>query len=172
MGRYFNRGGFCFAFKPVAVDGVFYLLAYFQNQAERPCRGRIALRPARQFLMNRRPIETIHLEIDCEPAAFGIAKVAVPLPLVVQGKDQAFEVGASVEYPQGKGRRLRFYAGQAWNPTPSLWTMLRAMLALAGLLIGRVGLAGHMFVSRHATVKIQLPGALSPSCPTGSSRRW
>lgn len=110
-GTYFNRGGFCFAFNAIPVDDVCCIEAYFQNQHDQPCRGQIALRPARKFLMNRENIESITFEIACEPAGFGIARAYIPLPESVQGKRQSFEVGASVEYLQEKGKQLRFRDG-------------------------------------------------------------
>jgi hypothetical protein len=79
-GTYFNRDGFCFAFVATAADGIAYMDAYFQNQRDKPCVGRIALRPARGFLMGRTKIETITYEIECAPAAFGYARIAIPIP--------------------------------------------------------------------------------------------
>ncbi len=119
VGNYFNRGGFCFGFRPIAKNGICFVEAYFQNQTDRPCRGRIALRPARGFFLGREQIATVTFDIACEPAAFGVARIAIPLPERVQGKRQSFDVGASVEYPPGKGRTLRFRDGLAVRETRS-----------------------------------------------------
>ncbi len=109
--QYFNRDGFCFAFAATVVDGIAYLDAIFQNQYENPCLGRIALRPAQGFFMNRAKIETIAYEIELGPAAYGVARLAIPIPGKLQGQRQSFEVGASAYFPDGKGRRLRFQDG-------------------------------------------------------------
>jgi len=111
VGTYFNRNGFCFGILPAVADGICVFEVYFQNQHEKRCVGRVALRPARGFFLGRAKMDSIAVEIDCEPAAFGVARVAVPLPTTLQGRRQAFEVGASVEFPEGKGRRLRFGDG-------------------------------------------------------------
>ena len=107
-GNFFNRDGFCFTFVATAINGAAYMDAYFQNQYDKPCVGRIALRPARGFFMNRARIEPISYEIECPPAGFGLARIAISIPEELQGKKQSFEVGASVSYPDGKGTRLSF----------------------------------------------------------------
>lgn len=61
-GTYFNRDGFCFAFTATTADGIAYLEAFFQNQRDVPCLGRIALRPARSFFMGCAKIETIPMK--------------------------------------------------------------------------------------------------------------
>ena len=150
-GNYFNRGGFCFAFGATAVDGVCYLSAYFQNQQDKPCLGRIALRPARGFFLGRAKIETITFEIDCKPAAFGVASIAIPLPKKLQGKRQAFEVGASVDYPQGKGRRLRFRDGIFLRTNANFGNRFGTALTVAGAATGQIVL------SNPATTAVELP---------------
>lgn len=110
-GKYFNRDGFCFLLKMENHQGIAFMEAYFQNQYDSPSVGRIAVRPARGFWMNRPKFEAITFEIECQPAAFGVARVAVPVPTDLQGKKKAFEVGASVTYPEGKGNRLRYFDG-------------------------------------------------------------
>lgn len=84
-GKYFNRGGFCFALAASSRDGICHFKAYFQNQWDRPYLGRIALRPGRRFYLGRAEIETIAFDIDSEPGAFGVARVPVPLEYDVQG---------------------------------------------------------------------------------------
>ena len=42
VGTYFNRGGFCFGVRPVAVEGMCYFEVYFQNQHEERCLGHVA----------------------------------------------------------------------------------------------------------------------------------
>ena len=64
---YFNRDGFCFAPCVAAENGIAYMLIYFQNQRDQPCVGRVALRPARGFFMNRAPIGAITYQIECKP---------------------------------------------------------------------------------------------------------
>ena len=105
--RYFNRDGFCFAFAVSVVDGVAFLNSYFQTQRDQSCIAQIVLRPARGFFMTRAKIDLIAFAIECPPAGFGYARIAIPKEM--QGKLQSFEVGASVRYPNGHGKR-RFFA--------------------------------------------------------------
>jgi hypothetical protein len=150
-GNYFNRGGFCFAFGATAVDGICYLDAYFQNQQDQACLGRIALRPARGFFLGRAKTETVTFEIDCEPAVFGVARIAIPLPQKLQGKRQSFEVGASVHYPRGKGRRLRFRDGIFLRTNSNFGDTFGTALTVAGAATGQIVL------SKPATTTIDLP---------------
>ena len=84
-GNYFNRDGFCFAFTATAEAGVCHLNAYFQNQYDQPCVGRIAIRPARGFFLGRANIEAITFEVNCDQAAYGVASIAIPLPQKLHG---------------------------------------------------------------------------------------
>jgi len=148
---FFNRDGFCFAVVPIAVDGICYIAAYFQSQRDAPCIGRIALRPSKGFFLSRADIGTIGLTITCEPAAFGICRFAVPLPNELQGTTQSFDVGASVEYPSGKGRRLRFHDGLPIRTNTEFKDSTAKAIAIAGAFTGQIVLYSP------ATVKMKLP---------------
>lgn len=137
-GTYFNRGGFCFGIRANVIDGVCYLEVLFQNQQDEHSVGRIALRPARGFFLGRANIEPIALEIQCQPAAFGTAKVAVRIPDELQGKRQSFEVGASVDYPNGKGRTLRFRDGIVLRANSNFGNTFGTALTVAGALTGSI----------------------------------
>lgn len=137
-GTFINRGGFCFKVLPIVVDGVCFVSVFFQNQYENRSIGRVALRPARGFFLGRAKMKSILVEIDCGPAAFGIARVAVPLPAALQGRRQSFEVGASVEYPDGKGRQLRFRDGVTLRANSNFGNAFATGLLVAGALTGQI----------------------------------
>lgn len=158
-GNYFNRAGFCFAFVATSEAGVCHLNAYFQNQHDQPCLGRIAMRPARGFLMGRAKIETITFEVDCGPAAYGVASIAIPLPKKLQGKRQSFEVGASVDYPQGKGNRLRFRDGIFLRGNSKFGDKFGTALTLAGAATGQIVL------SKPATATVAFPADVAEDIP-------
>jgi hypothetical protein len=151
VGGYFNRDGFCFGVVPTRVGSVCVFNVYFQNQYENRCLGRIALRPARGFLLGRAAMESIILEVDCQPAAFGAARIPVPLPEDLQGRRLPFEVGASVEYPDGKGRQLRFADGIALRANSDFGNAFATALTVAG------AFAAHLVYTRPATATIALP---------------
>jgi hypothetical protein len=155
VGTYFNRGGFCFAFRTSVLDGVCYLEVLFQNQRDAPCVGRIALRPARGFYLGRANIEPIAIEIKCKPAAFGTAKIAIPIPGELQGKRQSFEVGASANYPNGTGRTLRFRDGIVLRANSDFGNAFATALTAAG------ALTGSIVWSTPAKITIDLPGGVS-----------
>lgn len=155
VGPYYNRGGFCFSVLPASDGGVCVLEVYFQNQHAGRCVGRVALRPARGFLLGRAEIEPVAAEIDCGPAAFGVARVPVGVPHALQGRQQRFEVGASVEYPEGRGRRLRFRDGIALRADSRFGNVFGAGLTVAGALTGQI------VYSSPAAVEVHLPGEVA-----------
>jgi hypothetical protein len=151
MGSYFNRGGLCFNLQAIEEDGICVLAVFFQNQRDAPCQGRIAIRPARGFFLGRANIDTIAVDIACEPAAFGIAKIPLAVPAQLRGKWQPFEVGASVEFPQGAGKLLRFRDGVALRSNSQFGNPFGTTLTVVGALTGQIVLASP------ATIKLQLP---------------
>src|SRR5262249_32151751 len=127
-----------------------------------PCVGRIALRPARGFFLGRGKMEPIAIEIKCEPAAFGTAKVAIPIPSELQGKRQSFDVGASVHYPNGKGRTPRFRDGIVLRANSDFGNAFATALTVAGALTGSIVWATP------AKVTLDLPGGVSQDVANGS----
>lgn len=162
-GKYFNRDGFCFAFSASCIDGVGYIDAYFQSQYDAPCVGQIALRPARRFFLGRARIEAITYEIDCAPAAFGVARVAVPIPEKLQGKRVSFEVGASVDYPNGKGPRLRFRDGTFLRTNSRFGDAFGTGLSIAGIV------AGGIYLVEPAKAVLNLPIGVAEDVPGEST---
>jgi hypothetical protein len=155
----FERGGFCFAFRPSVADGVGHLDIYFQNQQDQRCIGRIALRPARGFFLGRVAMQPIAVEIACEPAAYGVAKVPFPIPVALQGKRQSFEVGASVDYPGGKGRTLRFRNGIVLRADSNFGDTFGTALMVAGALTGRI------VYQAPRTTALELPTGVAEELP-------
>lgn len=159
MRAYFNRDGFCFAFAASSADGIAYFDAYFQNQYSAPCVGRIVLRPARGFFLGRAPFEAITYEINCEPAGFGVASIPIPIPQKLQGKHQSFEVGASVDFPAGKGRRLRFRDGVFLRTNTDFGDAFGTALTAVGAATGTIVLP------KPALAKVALPANVAEVLP-------
>jgi hypothetical protein len=159
--KYFNRDGFCFVVEASADDGVAYMLVHFQNQRSATCIGRVAIRPGRNFLPGRSKIEALTYEIPCEPAAYGMARIPFPLAEKYQGKIQVFEVGASVEYPDGKGERLRFCDGIFIRSNAKFGKGFSTALALAG------AVSGNIVLTTPATTDVPLPTGVAEELPEG-----
>ena len=158
-GNYFNRDGFCFAVNAIAVDGIAFMVVYFQNQYDQPSVGRVAMRPGRNFLMNRAKIATITYELECAPAAFGVARMAMPIPIDRQGKRQAFEVGASVHYPDGKGQRLRFHDGVFVRTNTNFGNAFKTALTVTA------AVTGSIVLSKPVGTTIILPESVADDIP-------
>jgi len=160
--NYFNRDGLCFAFSVTTNDQVAVMNLYFQSQYDKPLQGRIALRPAHGFFLTRAKIEAMTFDVACPPAAFGVVCLPVPIPHKIQGKRQAFEVGASVQYPEGKGRRIRFRDGIFLRANSHFGNTFGTALALAG------AATGSLVLTRPATVSLQLPIGVTEEIPQES----
>ena len=160
-GTYFNRDGFCFAFVVTPIDGIAFMDAYFQTQYDKPSVGRIALLPARGFFLTRANIDAITFEVECPPAAIGFARIAIPLPAKLQGKRQSFEVGASVRYPEGKGRRVRFHDGVFLRSNTEFGNSFGTALTIAG------AATGSIVLSKPATTTVALPAGVAEDVPQG-----
>jgi hypothetical protein len=175
MGEYFNRNGFCFKFDIEVFGGVCQFHTYFQNQYEGPCVGRIVLRPARGFFLTCAKIDTITLEIPCEAAGYGVATLPIPLPREVQGKKQVFEVGASVNYPQGKGRRLRFRDGVYLRTNSNFGITFGEALTISSVLGMALtfifALRGTFLLLKPETIEIPMPTNAAEELPDRLSPR-
>lgn len=151
-GTYFNRHGFGFSVSAASLDGIAYMDAYFQNQHANRCVARIALRHVPQLGIQLR---TICYDIKCGPAAFGIARMAVPIPRHLQGMDHSFEVGASVQYPEGKGKRLLFHDGLFLRANADFGNRLATVLTIGA------AMGGAFFLHRPAKITLQIPASVA-----------
>jgi hypothetical protein len=151
FGGYFNRGGFCFMVTTHKKHAVCYFDFYFQNQHDSPCTGQIALRPGKAFFGNRADMDVIACYVSCPPAAFGVARVPVSIPAELQGRSQKFDVGASVEYPDGRGKLLRFREGAVIRTNAEFGNTFHNALTVAG------AFGGMIVISKPASVTFDLP---------------
>ena len=155
---YFDRGGFCFAATAAVENGICFFYVWFQNRYERPCVGRVALRPARGLFQTRK-FDAITFEIHADAAAFGVATIPVPIPVSCQGQRQKFEVGASVDYPEGKGQMLRFRDGLALRSNANFGNNFRTALTVAG------ALGGGIVLYKPASMTVSLPSGAAEEVP-------
>lgn len=152
---FFDRAGFCFAFTIRTESGYCFLDTHFQNRYERPCIARIGLRPTRGFF-GRRDISAIAFEVACGSAAFGVSTVVLPVPKSRQGTRQKFEIGASVNYPDGRGRLLRFRDGMTIRSNAEFGDAFSASVAAVGVLSGALVIPG-----RPPSIVLDLPSAVA-----------
>jgi hypothetical protein len=147
--RYFERGGFCFAFSLVVHDRTAWMQVFFQNRYERACQARVVLTPPKTFFLNRAKTQGIDAEITCDGAAFGVYRAPWPINEKLQGKKISCEVACSASYPAGSGRLVRFREGMRCGTPRSDLSRAAATLGLAAV--------GVVRVSRPATVRLQMP---------------
>jgi hypothetical protein len=161
-GGYFEKNGLCFAIQAVVENETCCLLVHFQNRYARACRGEIALRPARGFFMRRGAFPTIKFAIECPAAGFGVVRVPLAIPGKLQGKKQTLEIGATVQYPKGRGRMLRFRDGGLIRTNAEFVNSFGNLLTAAG------ALTGHFVSYSPATLTFTLPIGVAEELPSGS----
>jgi len=108
---FFESNGLGFVFLAREDDGILRIDVYFQNRYERACRAILALRPASGWFGRRPLFPPMIIEVDCPGGAFGKTSRPFGVPHDAAGGPIAFDVGARVGYPQGKGRILRYRDG-------------------------------------------------------------
>jgi hypothetical protein len=109
--------------------------------------------------LTRAKLDAIAFEIPCDGGAFGVVSIPVPLPRNVQGRRQAFDVGASVDYPEGRGRRLRFRDGIFLRANSQFRDSFRTGVTLLGTL------AGGVVLSSPAKITLDLPTDVAEETP-------
>lgn len=154
---YFNCDGFCFIPSVSVTDGICYLSAAFSNQYERPCIGRIYLRPPREsFKLHSGLMYT--LEIPCAEAGYGTAQIAIPVPENLQGQKIRFEIGASVRYSEGRGRKLRFHRGLSVRSSTDPFSPVQPVTILAFF-------AGALVFVSPAKATLSIPTGVATELP-------
>lgn len=153
--RYFEQDGFCFAVLPAMVDGSFAWRIFFQNRYERPVKAVVAFQPATRFVgFGRADMPEVRVEIDCEGGSFGLADVPYEIPQAFQGKKQKFELIAFSQFPQGKGRMLRFRDGlKVGKHHKSVADTAVTLLSATAL---------HVHFKNPATFGVRLPENIQP----------
>jgi hypothetical protein len=109
----FEMKGLRFSIVPDQIEDRWRLNVFFQNRYDRPCRGHVVVRTSKGFWMNRPDARTFVFAVDCEGGGFARAAMEVGVPVALQGQKQSFDVAAKIEYPNGRGRMLRFRDGLA-----------------------------------------------------------
>jgi hypothetical protein len=150
---YFERDGFCFAIQPEVKDGFCQLAVYFQNRYEKQCLVSIALTPSSFFFKSNAPIQTLAFGINCEGASFGRVSTRWPVPVESQGKKASLDVAASVEYPNGRGKLLRYRDGlRVGAAKAEFW---REGLIVIG------AMSGAIVISKPARMEFVLPSGIA-----------
>ncbi len=152
-GPVFERDGLCFTVSLEAEDRTATFSIMYQNRYDRPAAAYIALRPAGGS------VATISPRIDCGPAGFGVAKFPVAVPARHQGKSVKMEIGASVEYPLGKGREVRFRTGRGVLQDSQFRSLPLKNRALPGNSVGRI------LMQTAITTRLALPSNVAEYVP-------
>ena len=159
---YFEHEGLCFGFVPSTTDSNFCWLVFFQNRYANPCHAAISIRPGIANLGIIRPsIPELKIQIECEGAAFGVARVRCDIPKQYHGKRLWFEVSGQTHYPEGRGTLLRFRDG--------IKVGSRHKSGLDTALLAVSGLAGHLHYASQARFRTIIPAGMDETLASGSA---
>ena len=160
-GNYFNRGGFCFAFGRSRSRAFATCRRTFRTSTTSHVSAESRYARGCGFL-RRAKIETVIFAVDCEPAAFGFVRIAVPLMKEVQGSVSYSRWACPSQTPAAGGRGFGFGTASAGcelrvrgthSPRPSPLT---------------VALSGTIVLTKTATATIDLPLGVAENVPGGS----
>lgn len=164
FGGYFDRDGFCFVVQVAVKDRRAYFLVFFQNRYEHGCEATVALRP----MAGARPktdVRPVRIDIPCGSAAYGHALHPISPALLGHAGIQEWEVGATVVYPHGKGRRIRFADGAVIRTNAEFRNAWRVVYGMATFLKGPVSWLLHFGSYYGDCVTVEIPRDLSESPP-------
>lgn len=142
------------------VDRQAHLELWYQNRHERPAEVRVAVQPVRESFRSAPELPSVTLCFDCGPAAVGRVRLPLAIPESLAGRRVQVGMGASVVFPQGKGRSLRFAIGLGL-PSPAFRRLAETAV---GLRPGRLGIPVAR-VGRLALPKGALPYTLTVPQP-------
>ena len=147
---FFENDGFCFTLVPTVKDAVCEIQVIFQNRYSKSSNAQIVIQPSIGYFVTRDNADCISININCEPAAYGIAYVPLSVPAKHQGTTQTFDVGAAVEYPEGRGSLLRFRDGLPVGAANFDSTKKQILTVAAAL-------GGAIYLSKPASCSLRLP---------------
>lgn len=171
-GDYYSRQGLCFMPGIEVVDGVATFQIWFQNQYERPCRAQIALQAGPGFCMNLPNVDKVVFDIECEAGAFGVQSIPLLITRKLQGECLIFDIGATVNFPDSRGKQLRFRDGIVISKSYKFQDITGVALGTVSFLAGggRIGMLGSIF-SKPKHVKLRLPTGELEELPTNIESR-
>jgi hypothetical protein len=154
-GKLLERDSLCFKVVSNPVKGRCYLDLHFQGRYDRPCRAVVVLQPSKGFFLTRPGLASMTVSIDCPAGGYGVTSVPWPVAKKYQGKVQSLDVGADVEYPEGRGKMIR-YRGGAQLRTAGTDTF-KAVMTVAAILTVSAGMGVAALLRNPVRVKLRLP---------------
>ena len=133
----FERDGFCFLIVPEKHENKPCLTIHYQNQYGGRCEATVGIGTTWTLFSKYPNIKGFSVGLKLQPGEYGFATFAVPFPPNIKGKTASLDVSASVKYPDGRGKLLRFRNGlEVGAADCSFWKEgLQALGAAAGSLI-------------------------------------
>lgn len=150
VGSFFERDGFCFAPVISEEEGQAKCTLFYQNRYLNRSEATVALHP-------KAKMPSLMFRVSCGPAEYGAVTLPIGIPVEAQGKVVKCSVGASVEYPDGRGKTVRFTTGHEAGAFNSLGGGLPAGLAVVA--------AMSLTFVKAATTKLTMPSNVNPTVP-------
>ena len=99
--------------------------------------------------MNRPGLGSMTIQVDCPAGSYGVTHIPWAVAKKFQGKKLSLDVAANVNYPEGRGKLIRYRGGVQVGAAGN--DALRIAMTVAG------AMAGMMVVSSKARETITLP---------------
>lgn len=147
FGTYFERDGMCFWVLQGVEGNSFVLHVVYQNHYDRRANLQVKIGPpVRMVRFLPKLFDGITLNVSCVGGGVGIVTGRMDVPIKHQGKKHQLKFAAATEYPEGRGRLLRFRNGRRVTKANSRGLGSEA-LQLVAALVGGVFLGGVSAIS-------------------------
>ncbi|MFG0331153.1 MAG: hypothetical protein ACF8PN_14800 [Phycisphaerales bacterium] len=110
-GIYYEQDGLCFMPVMRKKDEQAYVCIYFENRFDSVCNAVVHLRPPANSIQHRPDGRDMHFAFTCPGGGVGVIQQPVAVHPRLQGQVIDVEMGAAVNYPQGKGAEMRSHRG-------------------------------------------------------------
>lgn len=161
--EFFDSNGFCFSASLQNIEGNCYLQIYYQSKYEGESLAQIAFKPKKSSVQNG--LGTIAVNVDCPSAGFGVVMLPIPIGQEFQGKAIDFYVGASVEYPNGKGQQVRYRDGMPLRTNLEFSNKFLTATRIAAVASGPLGILESVAFSEKEKLRLEVPIGVAEIIP-------
>lgn len=110
-GIYYEQDGLCFMPVVRKRGEQAFVCVYFENRFDSACNAIVHLRPPPETIQHRPDAKDLHFAFSCPPGGVGVIHQPVAVHPKLQGQTIDVRMAAAVDYPQGKGSKVRSHRG-------------------------------------------------------------
>lgn len=110
-GIYYEQDGLCFMPVVRKRGEQAFIYVYFENRFDSQCNAIVHLRAPENTIQHRPDARDMHFAFVCPPGAVGVIHQPVAVHPRLQGQTVDVLMAAAVDYPQGRGAKVRSHRG-------------------------------------------------------------